>query len=114
MPGSHEIAVGHLDTNGMAVLHMDLSRLRVQPDLAAARFDRGRQRSSQCRRSANAHLSLVPAGEERRNMMSESRAAEIDFAQSVKEEQAGLNYGIFELACREFERREPTYFEQPP
>ena len=90
LPRADDFAVGGLDADRAAVLDDDPRRLGHQPDLAAAlahrRFERARQR----RRSAARHLRLGGARQQRRDVVAEAAHAQIDLAQAVEEQQAGL------------------------
>ena len=102
MPGADHLAVGGFDADRAAALDQDALRLGHQPDLAAARAHGRFERAGERRRAAARHLRLGRARQQRRDVMAEAAQPQIDLAQAVEEQQAGLDGGMLEFPLDEF------------
>ena len=107
-------AVAGFDPGSSAVLHQNFRRFLLKQDLTARVRYRGNERAGERRRTAHTHLRFPGAGQQRRNVVSEATAAEIDLAQAVEEQKASLHHGVLEFALDEFERRQRAYVEKQP
>ena len=85
-------------------------RRNSPPRLAHRRLQRARER----RGAAARHLRLGGAREQRRDVMAEAAHAQIDFAQPVEEQEAGLHGRMLELLLHEFKRRQRAHLQQAP
>ena len=101
-----------LDADRLAVFDQDALRLGQQPDVAAAFAHGGFERARERRGAAARHLRLGGARQQRRDVMAEAAHAQIDLAQAVEEQQAGLHRRIFEFPMHEFERRQRADLQQ--
>ena len=114
MPGADHFTFGGFDPDRAAALDQNALGLGHQPDVAARCAHRRFERAGERRRAAARHLRLGRARQQRRDVMAEARQPQVDLAQSVEEEEPGLDGGVLELLFDELQRRECAHLEQPP